>query len=55
MTTHKGTWKTDYSEENWIAYVSAVKGFLESCHSDRVLLDIYSELLNLDENDRVIY
>ncbi len=48
MTTHKGTWKTDYSEENWIAYVSAVKGFLESCDSDCVLLDIHPELLNRD-------
>lgn len=48
MTTHKGTWKNDYSEENWIAYVSAVKGFLELCHSDCVLLDIHLELLNCD-------
>jgi|GEM_PF-4101037 len=43
MTTHKGTWKNDYSEENWIAYVSVVKGFLESYPQASVLLDVYPD------------
>ena len=48
MTTHKGTWRNDYSEENRIAYISAVEGFLESYPQASVLLDVYPDLLNID-------